>query len=365
MRPFSLNTATLIAIVLVPALRNANLHADQQPLVQFDLPPTVPAIWTEDPNVVSITLHLSSMIETADAPPVSHWMVRCVPRDRSIQVVDYSPRTETAADISTPIQIKQSAEQSQSSGVSIDGAYAAMTSAHVGADQGKKRNNSVQFDRVAPMQAVTASGTIHRGNGVYFKLRWTATQILEGEKTFRIDMRVPPRWRSGLMDVSVVAMSNSTSVSPWESLGPWESLTSRDRDPKTIGRDQFIVAVYRSGDVEAAMLAKTVSDAEQKLRYLSKRHTRTTPSHSLPSILQTFATKLDLQAEPNNGLWVQRLLSGAADPHMDKQIRRMPMPVRVAVLDYVDRRDEFNSLQENAAQEKADRSVIAAKPAIK
>jgi len=348
-----LNIAAFITSILVPVLQNPFLHAGQLPLVQFDLPPTVSATWTDDPNLVSVTLHLSSMIETADAPPVSHWMVRCVPRDQSIQIVDYSPRTKTGADISTAIQIKQTAEESRTAGFSIDGAYAQVTSAHVGSDQGKKNSNSVQFDRVAPMQAVTASGTIQRGKGVYFKLRWTATQILEGEKTFRIEMKVPPQWRSGLIDVSVVAISNSNSPGPWESLTPW------DRDPKTIGRDQFVVAAYRSGDVEAASLAQTVSDAEQKLRQLSKRHTRTTTGHSLPSILHHFATKLDLQPEPNTGMWVQRLLLGIADPHMDKQIRRMPTPVRVAVLDYVDARDEFNGLKENS-----DRSVIAAKPAL-
>jgi hypothetical protein len=205
-RRSSLTYIAVIAFVLVPAA----LRGAEKPLVQFDLPPTVAATPTDDPNLVSVSLYLSSMIEGSESPPISHWMVRCLPRDETIRIADYAPRTETGSDVSTPIQIKKTAEQSQSAGISVDGAYSHLTQAHIGSDRGKKASHAIQYDRVAPVQAVTAAGTIHRGQGVYFKLRWTATQVLEGEKKFQITMRVPTPWRCGLIDVSVVAMSEST-----------------------------------------------------------------------------------------------------------------------------------------------------------
>ena len=65
------------------------------------------------------------------------------------------------------------------------------------------------------------------------------------------------------------------------------------------------------------------------------------PARTQTSLLHHVATKLDIDAEPSSGSWVDRLLTNRADPHLDKEIQQLPMPVRVAVLDYVDTRDEF------------------------
>jgi hypothetical protein len=39
-------------------------------------------------------------------------------------------------------------------------------------------------------------------------------------------------------------------------------------------------------------------------------------------------------------------LQDHADPHFDKVIRKLPMPVRIAALDYVDARDNFLALNQ-------------------
>jgi regulator of extracellular matrix RemA (YlzA/DUF370 family) len=342
-RQRSLIQVVSFVLVLAPSI----LFADQRPVVQFDLPPTAAATAEDQPDLVSIELRLSSMIETPEPLAISQWVVRCIPRDQAILIADYAPRTETASDLATPIQIKQTAEESKSAGISIDAAYGHLTRANVGSDHGKKNSDTIQYDRVAPLQAVTAAGTIQRGRGVYFKLRWTATQVLEGEKTFCVTMRVPPQWRGGLLDVSVVAQAESQSLAPW------------DRDPRIIGQANFVVAAFRSGDAQAEQMARTVSEAELTLRELSKRLTRQSRGNSLPTLLHQLATKLDLDPRRDHSEWVQRLVSGKADPYLDKQIRKMPMPIRVAVLEYVDRRIEFTDLKGSS-----DQSVIAAKPAL-
>jgi hypothetical protein len=332
--------AVLVVVAVTPTL----WAAADPPSIRFDMPPTAAAQPTDDPQQVSIDLRLSSMIESPDPLPIRQWIVRCVPRDESILIADYSPRTETASDLATPIQIKQCEEESESGGLAIDGAYANLTRAHAGIDRGVKNTNTIQFDRVAPMHAVTAAGTINRGNGVYFKLRWTATQVLEGEKTFGITMRVPPGWRGGLIDVSVVAYSDTKSLLSWET------------EVKAIGQANFVVAAFRSGDARAAELARTVSEAEQNLRRLAKQTPRPSAASSLPSMLRQFATKIDREPPPNHNAWVDRVLRGDADPYFDKQLQRLPTSIRVAVLDYVDCRDEFNGLRDDASA-----TVVAAK----
>ncbi len=333
----------IVLFVVVPSI----LRADQRQIVQFDLPPTVAATYDCDKNLVSIELRLSSMIETLDPPETSQWVVRCIPRDQAVLIADYAPRTATGSDLATPIQIKKTAEESQSMGVSIDAAYGHLTRANVGSDRGKKNSDTVQFDRVAPLQAVTAAGTIQRGKGVYFKLRWTATQVLEGEKSFHITMRVPQHWRAGLLDVSVIAQSESKSLAPW------------DREPRIIGQANFAVAAFRAGDAAAQRLANSVAEAEFAVRELSRSPARTDPGNTLPDLLRHVATKLDLDPGRDPSQWVQQMLVGKADPYSDQQLRKLPVPIRIAVLQYADLRDEFMGLKGDSES-----AVIAAKPAL-
>ena len=137
-----------------------------------------------DPTLVTVELQLSSMIEAPEVPRIDQWLIRCQPRDNEVWIADYAPRTETASELASPIQVKQTEEESNSLGLSLDAAYGHVAHGNAGTDHTQKNINTVQFDRMALEQTVTASGTINRGRGVYFKLRWTAQQILEGEKTF-------------------------------------------------------------------------------------------------------------------------------------------------------------------------------------
>ena len=306
--------------------------------VQFDLPPIAVAVDSdEDSNMVTLELRLSSMIDSPDTPPIDQWLVRCQPRDRSITIVDYAPRTESGSDLATPIQVKNTTEKGSAMGIGLDGAYGHLARINAAADQSKKRTNSVQFDKVAPLHAVTASGTINRGRGVYFKLRWTAQQILEGEKTFRLTLKVPTNWRGSLMDVSVIAQGERKTFG-------WE------REIKTLGSASFVVAVYKDQDTEAEIQARSLAESEYGLRILAAKHRlATTESHSLPSMLRHVATKFDFDSNQNRkGDWLPRLLTNRADPYLDKQISRLPMPIRVAILDYCDRRDAFLSMGEQA-----------------
>lgn len=313
--------------------------ADDPAPVRFDLPPVVaavPAADPYDPKRVTVELLLSSMIESPDVPRIDQWLVRCQPRDHAVQIKDYSPRTETASELATPIQVKQTREQSNSFGLSLDGGYGPAVRGNAGMDHARKDCNSLQFDRVAPEQAVTAAGTINRGRGVYFKLRWTAQQVLEGEKVFRLTLAVPRSWRGSLLDVSVVAQSEHATFAGW------------DREIRTIGAANFVVAVHRQGDSQAAALAGALADAEHALRSATSRQP-TTAALSLPSMLRQFAVKLDREPAGPEDDWLARLLVGRADPHLDKQISKLPMSVRVAVLDYADIRDEFAAINDAPA----------------
>lgn len=341
----------------------ANVSANNHPIVQFDLPAVVEAQPTDRPSTVetstdpdhdpplqhpmsvpiaadaansqrvTVQLRLSAIIESPDEPRIDQWLIQCQPRGGTVTIVDYAPRTETTSDLASPIQVKRTQESTNAVGLSVDGAYGHLVG-NAGADLSKKNINTVQFDRIAPQHAVTAAGTINRGRGVYFKLRSTALQILDGEKTFAITLAVPAGWRGSLIDVAVVAQSRPKKFG-------W------DRDPKTIGSAHFVVAAYRQGDREAAARAAALAEAELDLRHIAAEHDASLPT--LPSLLRQLAVKLDLEPEPAKS-WVQRLILNQADPRLDDEICELPMPIRIAILDYVDIRDDFVSLNESAPE---------------
>lgn len=300
-------------------------------VIRFDLPPTAKALSAgQGDNVVECQLRISSLVASPDSPQIDQWLVVCQPRDDAITIIDYCPRTDAKSDIEGLIEVKTSIESTASMGLSVDGNYGQLARGNVGADKGNKKTNSQRYTYTPPQQAVTASGTINRGRGVYFKLRRSARQVLEGEKVFKLMFQVPDQWRGSLIDVSILAQSER------------RTLAGLDKQIKTMGRSNFVVAAYRDGDSEAATIARKLADAEQSLRDVAGRQPSRHDMTSLSGILSRVAVKLDLHSAEKDNRWVGRLLAGEADPYLDKEISRLPMDLRLAVLDYCETREDFH-----------------------
>ncbi len=320
----------------------------ETPRVQFDLPgvavayhqlelceePAVPVPIPTGWQTVTFELRLSCITSSlSQSPAMQQCIVRCRPRDSSLQIVDYWPRTEVTSELTTPIQIKRTDEKTRSTGFSLDASYGKLVQGNVGSDRGNKSSESVQFDRAAPVQAVIAAGTMDRGRGAYFKMRWTDTQVLEGERRFRLTMNVPPGWRGELVDVSVVGEAEHTSLAGWE------------RETRQVASANFIVATYLEGDIEAAQLAYQLADAEYRLRSLAMRLPKQRSPKTFPEMLRHVAMKIDVDSRPPDTIWLVRLLQGQADPHVDSSILELPVDIRVAALDYVEHRSQFRRLR--------------------
>lgn len=354
----------VVAWSISPTVANANGSASITDgyAISFDLPPTAVAVPVTNKNgvaslaygsaeLVEINLRLSSLVCGSEFPQIDRWVVRCVPRSSSWQVADYAPRTETATDFAGPIQIKKTDEETSAFGLSTDAAPVHFRGAFVGAnghmgfDQTEKQGTATQYERHAPLHAVTASGTIERGRGVYYKLRWTSTQVLEGEKEFNIQFSVPVGMRAGLMDVSVVAVGkpdNRKGVADTFSQIP---VLGDDDRMRAIGEGRFVVAVHAEGDPVAWKAAQTLADVEASLRYQSKGVRAKSPATSLSTLIRHVAAKLDIESVDVHGDWVDRLIFNNADPHTDPVIRKLPTDLRVTALDYCDARRKIQTLQ--------------------
>lgn len=331
----------IVRVLIIASMYSVLPASADNSIIHFDLPQTTIARPVAGEaggdSLVTIELKLSSLIAAPDVPRIDQWLVQCQPRDRSLSIADYAPRTEVCSDIAGTIQFKKTNEHNKSIGFSIDGNYGSFARGKSGIDQASKDINSYQLERIAPVQAVTASGTINRGLGVYFKLRWTAQQVLEGEKTFQLTLRVPPNWRGSLIDVSVVAQSEQKTFAGFDS------------ETKTLGSADFIIAAYLQGDLQAEARARQLFDAELTLRSAASQYSPKPSLHSVTSLLRHVAMKLDVEPSKPDSDWIERLLLCRADPYLDKEIQKLPMPLRVAVLDYVDIRDDFLTINDYIA----------------
>jgi len=324
-------------LVLSIGWGNAKQCEAKPPVIQFDMPAVVPAVDSDcigPTDEITIDLVLSSLIvnatedEVQATPPVEQLIVRCALRDR-FPIIDFAPKTELQSDFASPISITKKDESSDSFGLSVNGNAPPYGAGHLGADDSKKRSDATEFQRHAPMQAVIASGTTDRGHGVYFKFRWTAVQVLEGEKHFQVTFAVPRGWRGGLIDVAVTAAATDQPL-----FGPPKL--------KTIASGQFVVATHRQSDPAAAELALRLAQFDRKLAALATRR-ESSPAHSLADFLRRLLVP-DTSSEPQAANWYRRIITDRADPYVDKQIRELPVPVRVAVLDYVDAVRELTTI---------------------
>jgi hypothetical protein len=324
-------------IVLSAALAAAPCEA-KPPGIQFDVPAVASAVTRQTAvakgaaqiREVSVDVTLSSLLvdgrgDSFESRPIDELLVLCRLRD-PMPVIDYEPRTQLQSDYASPIAVTKKVEESDSFGVNVDGAIHALGAGHFGADDTTKQSDSTQFQKQPPMQAVVASGTTNRGLGVYFKFRWTAQQVLEGEKHFRVFFAVPNSWRGGLMDVRVVASAQDDSL-----FGSGKN--------QTIQANDFVIAVHRQDDSQAAELASRLVELDRKLVDLARRTSKQSNG------INELWTRL-LPGESRRRVspdWYRRLIREQADPYLDKEIKKLPMPVRVAVLDYTKTREELRT----------------------
>lgn len=299
--------------------------------IQFDMPAITTAIDTSaagEPRQVTFDLSISSLLVGATSdinPPIDHMLVQVRLRDRQ-PILDYSPKTELQTDYAGPIAISKKSEQTDSFGLSADGVSHSLGAIHMGIDDQSKQSDNTQFERHAPMQAVVAAGTIDRGRGVYFKLRWTAQQVLEGEKHFRISVAVPESWRGGLVDVDITANRADQPL-------------FGNSKVRAVNASRFVVAICQQNDPQAAELSLRLAQMDQRLVTLARR-----PAQPESNPVAEFWKRVLPKTEKPQTNWYRLVTTQQADPYTDKRIQSLPMPIRVAVLDYTDASRQLQQL---------------------
>ena len=201
-----------------------------------------------DERVIESTIRLSVYLTSGAMSDVETIRVEIGDVDRRLKVYDFSPSTRLESEFSDDIETVKTTESSHSFEASlggeipcIGGSVANVTPSISGGKGGKEVVTEKQ-KRVAPKQAVIASGTTNEEHGVFFVLRPSPTTSLEGVHELKVQFVVPVTWRGDAVRMAVQAAGNQKVL--------WMS------QPKVLAQKASSVALYLEGDFAARRAAE-------------------------------------------------------------------------------------------------------------
>ena len=105
--------------------------------------------------------------------------------------------------------------------------------------------------------------------------------------------------------------------------------------------------MYRQGDHFAAERAVRLSNKERVLRIHSDQKRKQKQDMHLSAIATGFSKGIEqmLNGRSPQRQWLDRVLHDQASPHTDHDLTSLPMDTRVAILDYIEAREEFLGIE--------------------
>jgi hypothetical protein len=225
----------------------------ESPRVHFDMPFTIacrdvtpPEFAAANPSekLVEARFEISSLLVEGSERDLAQYFIRIESPGRKLAIVDYLPKTLHESSHAGPISIQDTDETSGSIGINLSGQYEFITGAGANAGLGKKNVSCVKYDLLPPLETVAASGTLLRGSAVFFKLKSSPRNPLEGAREYGLVLRVPADWRADYVRVHCEAAGIERAF-----------VSSLDTEVKAGQRD-FLVALYLEGDENARAAAE-------------------------------------------------------------------------------------------------------------
>jgi hypothetical protein len=226
------------------------------PHIHFDMPYTVacrdvtpPEFAKNNPGqkLVEVRLEISSLLTAGHEKDLAQYFVRIESPQRTLTIVDYLPKTSHESPLAGPITMEKSTERMAVLGIGLSGHYEILSAVGPSAGIGQKKTSSVKYDLLPPLETVAASGTLDRGSAVFFKLKASPRQPLEGSREFGLVLRVPATWRADSLRVRC------------EAEGIRRGVVSTFDEHVNCGQRDFLVALYQEGDEQARHLADSFS----------------------------------------------------------------------------------------------------------
>jgi hypothetical protein len=247
---------TALAVIFLSAWAKA--HSGPAPLLEFDAPFTAScrSLASTDAakkhpgrDLVEVKIPITARLVSGTERDIKQCTYTLADPNEpgTLSVLDWLPRTELKTEYAKPIQFNK--EGIAKIGINMSAHYIVTTAG----DAGGQLKSGVAYELLPPKEIVLASGTVHQGHGVYFKLKPSTQTTLEGMKLFSAICAVPRGWRGGCLKLQCEAVGSDRGV-----------ISALDRQIGS-GREIFCLALYLEGDVEAEKLANDVATCQQAL----------------------------------------------------------------------------------------------------
>jgi hypothetical protein len=300
----------------------ASMAIARPPTIEFDVAGTIAVQQLEhgdeslagsQEKLIAIRLRVSTLLSPQAESRVEQLVVSLESPSGNFQVVDFLPKTTLGTRLDGPIAVKTAAERNAAVDFDATGLYKCITGASLIGKFSDAHSLHAEFRLLPPKEVVAAAGTIQRGRGVYFKLRPSSQETLEGAKEYFVVARVPAAWRG---DVARIRCSAE--------LG------------RSVQQD-FLIALHLAGDTEAQARAEQFSAAERELRRVAATQRKRIEHEASPKLLQ----KIGIADPAISPQWLSDWLYGQTRPDV---AGRLPKPVRTAALQYSTARTELHEL---------------------
>jgi hypothetical protein len=265
---------------------------------------------------------ISSLIGAGESDEQLQQLYTIESRQRTLQVEDYQPKTTLAADVVGNVFVEKKDETSKSLGLNLGASYEKIVTGNVTAGGDKRNGVITKYEKLPPLELLSASGPIRRGSGVYFKLKPSSQTSLEGAQAFAVIFRVPAAWRGDCVYIHCEAWSVP------------KGFTSAFTEPARVGGGDYFVALHLEGDTEAKAAAHRFARAELGLRSVAARYGDEIERRSVRTLPQLGAF-VSMSQRKLPGDWLARLMYSPPAANHQLLLEQLPGELRTAGEAYV------------------------------
>lgn len=310
--------------------------------VRFDAPRMVsadPLAWEKSgyqPSIagtrlVSIRIRMSAQVPVRNHERIDELLFQVRSASGLTRVLDHWPKTQASSHVQGSIDVSSTNYEQQHFSL-----RALAGSPGTAAATGSLQRDAIEtlersYAEKPKLVTYLSSGTLSRGSGVFWQLRPSPEQSIEGDRDYWLLCEVSQDWKGDLFEVTAQASLNSAASSSSSSQMGEPGPSSR-----SAGNRRYMVAVYLAGDGQAYQHAVRFVEYEQRLFQVAGRHREQIRKTQTPTPLHRLAQSLDLSEPSIPTYWLDYVLYEPNLTYIDDKTAQLPVDVRVAVLDYID-----------------------------
>lgn len=287
-------------------------------IVQFDASPTVACApelnkafesTHSDERLVTATITISAVLDAGPTDAIGELRYDIYAPENRIAIFDYLPKTTLSTDVVGNIKVQKADSDGRRAQISVDGTVSQFLRADASGGADSSQSTSKSYEVRPPLEAVAAAGTIHRGHGVYFKLRPSDQLSLEGSRQFQLVFRVPQDWRGDYLRASC---------------------RSTNQRGQPLGQSSFLIPIYDQNDPVAKAMAKRLGKQERKLLSVATASREEVRRIRYPTV----AHELSLAKSRLPADWLTQILFAKAGASAFPFEQLLPRPLAVAATNY-------------------------------